>query len=243
MPPLFLAGGPTRFLPRKRLMQVSVLCQRPHALRLSSRPTVPWPGTSFNHIMMMMAHILPQAGLAGRLLGGCASVPPPSHSGWADRSLPSHHRTPCPTGSDRSTRTMAIPHAYPTLLPPGGPAGRPMHMDVPRRPHCFSWEGPPAAYLTCQFYLPAGFREAGPQVAPDAWPYPTLHQPCRPQVGPEADSCPWLYRNAATLSRRRARRPPHARGCTAMPPLFLLGGPAGRLMHVAVPHATTLSRR
>ena len=54
-------------------------------------------------------------------------------------------------------------------------------------------------------------------------------------MGPQAASCRWLYRNATTLSRRWARRPPLVRGCTAMPPLFLVGGPAGRLMHVAVP--------
>ena len=176
--------------------------------------------------MLMLPHTLPQAGLAGRLIGGCASVPPQSHYRWAHRSPTSRPRTPCPTGSDRSPRTHGhtprlpsltasrwarrSPHALgctpaATLLLVGGPAGRLLRMPVPQAR--------------------------------------TLHQPCRPPVGPQAASCPWLHRNAATLSRRRLRRPPHARGCTALPPLFLVGGPAGRLMHVAVPHATTLSRR
>ena len=138
-----------------------------------------------------------------------------------------------------------------------------MAVAVPRRQHCFSWAGPPVAYFTCQSRMPDELREAGPHVAPDALPYPTLHQPCRLPVGPQATSargchvtpplflvggpagrsCPWLYRNATTLSRRWDRRPPPARGCTAMPPPCLVGGTAGRLPHVAVPHVTTLSRR
>ena len=41
-------------------------------------------------------------------------------------------------------------------------------------------------------------------------------------MGPQVASCPWLYRNATAASLRWARRPPHARGFTTMPPLLLV---------------------
>ena len=225
MPPLFLAGGPARFLPRKRLMQVSVLCQRRRPLSLSSRPNVPWPGTSLNHIVMMMPHTLPQVGLAGRLLGGCASVPPPSHYGWAHRSPPLHHRTPCPTGSDRSTRTHGHTPGCTTattLFLVGGPTGRLLHMSIP---HARRVTGGGPAGRPRRMAGPHATSALPPTGGPAGRLMPVAVPQCRhpfSSAGPQAASCPWLYRYVTTLSCRWARRPPHARGCT---------------------HATTLSRR
>ena len=195
---------------------------------------------------------LTTGGPTGRLLHITVSRP----TGYG-RSTVTHGHTPrlySPTAYRWARRS---PHARgigctttSTLLLMGEPAGRLIHMPVPHA---------------------NDLREAVPQVAPDTWQCPTLHQPCRLQVGPQAALargcnampqlffvggpagrlmpvavplchhsfsyvgpqaalCRWLYRHATTLSRRLARRPTHARGWTAMPPLFIVGGPAGRLM-------------
>ena len=60
---------------------------------------------------------------------------------------------------------------------------------------------------------PTDFRQAGPQVAQDIWPYPAFTPP---------------------YCLRWARRSPHARGCTTFPTPLLVGGPAGRLLHITV---------
>ena len=129
-----------RLLPRKRSLPVSVLCQR--------RRSHVSPRAAFFHGSIYWPHNLPQVGLAGRLIAGCVSVPPPSPYRWAPRSPTSHYSTPCLTGYGRSTKSHGrtprlhsptayrwarrLPHARgctttPPLLLVGGPEGRHSH--------------------------------------------------------------------------------------------------------------------
>ena len=183
-------------------------------------------------------------------------VPPPSHhrsrhrhhppgpaTAITHRSPTSHHRTPCPTGTAGPLRHMALPHAYTALLPTGDPpvasrtwqwlyhdANTASRGRARRSPISHASPACPTSY---------GRRaRTSPQTRGRTQRYISLAacRPCRLYISLAAGHlCPWLYRNATTLSRRWDRRPPPARGCTAMPPHFLVGGPAGRLMHVAVP--------
>ena len=157
--------------------------------------------------MLMLPHTLPQAGLAGRLIGGCASVPPQSHYRWAHRSPTSRHRTPCPTGSDRSPRTHGhtprlpgltasrwarrSPHALgctpaTTLLLVGGPAGRLLRMPVPQARLGPIGRPRPLAVPNATSALPPTGGPAG-RLMPVAVPH------CRhpfSSAGPQAASCP-----------------------------------------------------
>ena len=120
----------------------------------------------------------------------------------------------CPHYVSRAGPQLCLSAHIAYRTPSQRPAGRLLHMPVP-----------PARRFT----------GGGPAGRPRRMTVPTLHQPCRLQVGsqaafargcnampplflvggPAGRSCPWLSRNATTLSRRLDRRPPPARGCTA----------------------------
>ena len=128
-------------------------------------------------------------------------------------------------------RPCRFPGCVPTLRITGGPAACLSAHIAYRTP-----SQRPAGRLLHMPVPPARrFTGGGPAGRPRRMTVPTLHQPCRLQVGsqaafargcnampplflvggPAGRSCPWLSRNATTLSRRLDRRPPPARGCTA----------------------------